>query len=109
MSKICDKGYQYKRTNKETKEEMWLGLVIDDDNEIYSYVWTNDPDAADRFDTTETFYKVLEKYNISLKFVNFDTDKYHYELEYYEDVAIDDNNLEGGKIWVIQHIKSILE
>lgn len=83
-------GYQYKRTNKETKEEMWLRLVIDDDNEIYSYTWTNDPDIADKFETKETFYKVLEKYHITLRYKNFDIEKYSYELEYSEDVLIKD-------------------
>ena len=93
MNKICDKGYQYKRTDKETKEEMWLSLVANDDNEIYSYTWTNDPDCADRFDTVETFYKVLEKYHINLG--NLDCEKYFYELEYYEDISIDNNQTEA--------------
>ena len=87
MSKQYDKYYQYKRTNKQTNEESWLRLVIDNDNDIYSYTWTNDPDMADRFETVETFYNVLEKYKINLG--NIDCQKYFYDLDYNEDEIID--------------------
>ena len=86
MNKKYDKYYQYKRTNKETKEEMWLRLNIDDENEIYSYVWTDDPDMADRFETIETFYHVIEKYKINLG--RIDCEHYLYDLEYCEDEII---------------------